>query len=871
MMKDEILTIAGREVDIIPNTITRTLQINDLGSAEDRQSNYSNTIMLPMTANNKMVFGFLGVVGSTSRSQYQNLPCTYSVQGIPLIVNGSAEIQSTNSYYEVVIIDGIADLAERIKNKSLSDLNYSDLNHFLNPTTYTDSFDNTSGYIYALGHFGLNNSGIQVERQVPSLYVHTIWDKIFSQAGLSYEGDFFETNDDFKTEVITPAQGYEVEDVQPSAENLGFFNTDTINRNDRYRVVNDEDFIIEDITTIFNFDTTISDSRFTFENYGRIRINKKMRLRTQISLNYTANSPSDSFRVGINGNDFVTANYLDPNETSITIDLNFDLEEGDEIYFLMGGTQVLLTEFGDEDFYEVKYGGSASITLSELTGGFYIDFNNIMGDMTQQEFIKDILYRYGLILKPINNNTGYEFIQYEKLLNNRVGSEDWTDKLVNIENEDYSSDYAKRNKAKYEYHEDIVVPSYDGELLLDVENIKNEDTFFSSPYEIPTNYKTYRGNTLYYHPVWEEKDEDGSTIIKVKEAPYKLFRINRINSTLGASFFNDATSVSFTGEVPYLTLDNINLQYFLNNYYKAFRLSINSYKEVEMNMNLSEYDIYKIDFFKLKYLKQTGKYYYLNKLKHTSKSSISEVTMIEINEFSSNAPVDALGTYTYTISYDSTRTVNIDTLINLSNPAYSDPEFDAAFKVKFLTGNGSEIKLYQDDQEITSGQEILVSDWNVQIEDMGINLDAHTHTWDYQVMDEGSGEYGSEVGQITVDVLENVNTVPFADAGSDFTKFVEDFGSGNQTASLNGFNSFDNTGEIVSYEWVITSSPVGSGAAISDADTSSASAVLVLPNNRDSAGEYTIELTVTDNFGLTDTDTINVSVSVFEGGFEGEL
>jgi len=140
-MHIEELRISNQLVDIIPNTINRTLQINDLGSASDRQSNYSNTVKLPMTDRNKLIFEFLGVIGNTSRAPYKELPCSYSVNGIPLIINGLAVIEATSDVYEVVIYDGLIDLSERLKGKTISDLNYSDLNHFLNVPNFTNSFN----------------------------------------------------------------------------------------------------------------------------------------------------------------------------------------------------------------------------------------------------------------------------------------------------------------------------------------------------------------------------------------------------------------------------------------------------------------------------------------------------------------------------------------------------------------------------------------------------------------------------------------------------------------------------------------------------------------------------------------------------------
>ncbi|MEX2402647.1 MAG: hypothetical protein WD625_00875, partial [Balneolales bacterium] len=154
-MVNEQLYINGHEVDIYPEGINLNLQINDMGSAQDRQSSYSNTIRLPKTSKNQMVLGFLGTPGSMSRVPYTQLPCRYVVNGVPIVISGMVEVRATAGDYEVVIYDGVIDLTERLKDVTLSDLNYSDLNHYLSSANYTDSFGNTSGYIYGIADFGL--------------------------------------------------------------------------------------------------------------------------------------------------------------------------------------------------------------------------------------------------------------------------------------------------------------------------------------------------------------------------------------------------------------------------------------------------------------------------------------------------------------------------------------------------------------------------------------------------------------------------------------------------------------------------------------------------------------------------------------------
>ena len=92
---------------------------------------------------------------------------------------------------------------------------------------------------------------------------------------------------------------------------------------------------------------------------------------------------------------------------------------------------------------------------------------------------------------------------------------------------------------------------------------------------------------------------------------------------------------------------------------------------------------------------------------------------------------------------------------------------------------------------------------------------------------------------VTTTVGTTDKTAPTAEAGSDITT------SEGNTVNFNGGLSSDNVG-IVSYEWDFDDGDAAAGRTPSH----------VYPN----PGEYTVELTVTDAAGNTDTDTLTVTV-----------
>jgi hypothetical protein len=92
------------------------------------------------------------------------------------------------------------------------------------------------------------------------------------------------------------------------------------------------------------------------------------------------------------------------------------------------------------------------------------------------------------------------------------------------------------------------------------------------------------------------------------------------------------------------------------------------------------------------------------------------------------------------------------------------------------------------------------------------------------------------------------NLPPVAKAGP--SQFVEVIGA---TVRLDGSQSTDPNGDVLTYEWSLTTKPADSAAALSGASTPTPSFVA------DKHGDYIAQLTVRDGFGGSASDTVTVS------------
>ncbi len=184
-------------------------------------------------------------------------------------------------------------------------------------------------------------------------------------------------------------------------------------------------------------------------------------------------------------------------------------------------------------------------------------------------------------------------------------------------------------------------------------------------------------------------------------------------------------------------------------------------------------------------------------------------------------------------------TVNVLDLVDPVADAGADQTVDAGDTVTF-DGAGS----YDDDTAITyewtftydGAAEVLTGVAPTFVFDI-----AGSYVVTLTVEDEG-GNTATDTVTITVNAVANV--APVADAGADQTVDAGD------TVTFTGAGSSDSDGTIASYVWTFTYD--GAAQELTGVSPTFVFAI---------AGSYTVTLTVTDDDGATDTDTVAITVS----------
>ena len=173
--------------------------VGDIRDISKRTGSFSKTITLIGNSNNNTLLNHYYDVNIQAGTFNINTitSCDVIQDGIPVMTNATLQLtnikksQVTGAYeqmveYEVLIKEDRGTFFTDISNKYLTDLDFSDLDHFVDPDVVIDSFDNTlaNGYKYVMP-FNIDNQ-YQFNWFKPAIYAQTYFDRIFATAGYSY-------------------------------------------------------------------------------------------------------------------------------------------------------------------------------------------------------------------------------------------------------------------------------------------------------------------------------------------------------------------------------------------------------------------------------------------------------------------------------------------------------------------------------------------------------------------------------------------------------------------------------------------------------------------------------------------------------------
>ena len=201
------LYINGQQADISPNmVIAMTYRFYSPLTPNVVRVGYSNKFSLPRTANNNNIFDLASDEKSVADVVKTRMECRYVQDGIEVII-GTLAVLEVDDFFRCVIFSRDSDFFSLIKDKTLNDLDYTDV-EFDADAIYAYRMDGEVGGGYGevftpvvyLGRNLINNGGTVDyidNRFIVSPYVNSfvplafgykrILQRIISQSGFSYD------------------------------------------------------------------------------------------------------------------------------------------------------------------------------------------------------------------------------------------------------------------------------------------------------------------------------------------------------------------------------------------------------------------------------------------------------------------------------------------------------------------------------------------------------------------------------------------------------------------------------------------------------------------------------------------------------------
>jgi len=256
-----------------------------------------------------------------------------------------------------------------------------------------------------------------------------------------------------------------------------------------------------------------------------------------------------------------------------------------------------------------------------------IVLTDLMPDFTQKAFIADVLTRYAQVIR-FTSTTSIELISIGDLITGSEGYGDLTNNVISLDSEKYDLNYAQNNKFTFSYIDEINTDG-DGELVVNNDTLIFEKTAFTSIYDYNNLITNFNTETIYHINLVELTIENSLQVvtgITKKSGLYKLAPIPSYSIRVRGTTIDSITTTTIT--VPFVDTANVSMAYYLTNNYSEFSTLLDSFKIVSGTFKLNSIELSNIDLFKVYYLKQTGKYYYINRIK--TKGVVAKMELVEL-------------------------------------------------------------------------------------------------------------------------------------------------------------------------------------------------------------------------------------------------
>jgi hypothetical protein len=617
--------------------VAQSYEVNNLGDIANRQGGLSNTFTVPLSNKNKRLLGYVNNVNAASDKPYIRVPAQLYDNNTRVAVGYIKIVRANKEGFEVVFFSDNVAWFTLIKDKKLSDLDLSSLDHDYTRANIISSFTNTDGYIYPVIDYGLFAERVALEADVtemfPAVFVKTIVDQIFKEIGWVATGEMFD--EPMYDRMVLP---FSLETLARTERSIiDNTVTDTLAVDDP--LVGDGDIFI-DVTSVIASDYTIDVTVVVDDLF--------LDARDELGVDIYVNGVSVSGLASITANGTYT--FKRENQavgSSIVVDLRAAF---------IGGSP------GTESF-TAAIGTTLTITPTEaIQDGNEIEVANTLPDISQTDFIKYLFNIFGIVptADPISKIVSFDlFRNINKRLTSAV---DWSSKIdvsqtIEVNFEELIQTYGQRSRFNYlEDSDDTLLQAYQsanneafgsGVLTIDNQHLEGNVDVYEAPFAPSINFVSF-ANTMYIPQIISRTPR----VMLISDAPITVseltggnFSVFTVTSAVDGS--GTAASIPFAwfAKAPYtpntdIYLDSLSfgdirfsalVEGTLSFYWQEYQEALNEMKYVRAFFRLDSVDIQNLDFTLPIYVSKFNAYFYLNKIvEFTGKDQVTEVEMVKI-------------------------------------------------------------------------------------------------------------------------------------------------------------------------------------------------------------------------------------------------
>lgn len=619
-----------------------TFQSNDLNTLDNRQSSFTIDFELPLTHRNILALESIESVKSTSTLPYNRVPCRYIQNGIEVINNGYAVIDSTGGKYKLNIYSGSVNIFTLIEGKYIADLDWSDLNHEWSLAGMFSRVGADPDIVYPLAAFSKDTSlisnasaAIYAQQCLPALYCKTILKRIAASVGLEVSGDSFIEGDWFSRIIMpigterwetTGRQLYAVKTSDARTTGNSFYCNDDHSGNAVDRIGS---FDIGDIYPEGGLSGVINPrgkivlpNDYTAPDDITIRWRGVLRTNVIFSQYYYVYTV-----IKKNGTVIFTdvATVASGNQLRRTFDITLPAGRyaaGDEIecsaFTVINGVDL---------FWEA--GATTEVILntgSPMVYGTPLDVGYNIPKIKQSDFLKTMLQLCAGTYK-IDSTTGtIDIIPFRNITANKSLNKDWTNKPYESEPVEVKfrlGKYAQKNYMKWA--QDDARKDYGlGTIYVTNENIESETTLFTLPFAGSKLGDYLSGRYVPEVFVWDAAGEYIGCKPRLLYLEYTDFQIPTgivIIDGVGG------TTINFTAQpltpFTHFSLDSSNsvnnhgLSFdntLIKDFYSEIQEMLKEVKVISGKLRLQPEDVKDFDFSIPIYFQQFNAFFYINKI-----------------------------------------------------------------------------------------------------------------------------------------------------------------------------------------------------------------------------------------------------------------